>query len=196
MLAGNVVALLAPMIFIPILSFAFKSPRYDWISMQQIRKGDDSELAAAAHVDLELVPGESRQSDHEAREEAHKLQRAAKIARSLTVFLTLALLILWPMPMYGSGYIFSKKFFTGWIAVGILCLFVSAACVGVYPLWEGRKTSARTLKAIWLDVSGRGRGITHGRATVAETAEVERERDEKGRGEVTPPEKAVVESDV
>ena len=33
MLAGNVVSLLAPLIFIPILSLIFRSPKYDWRSM-------------------------------------------------------------------------------------------------------------------------------------------------------------------
>ena len=75
--------------------------------------------------------------------------------------------------MYGSGYIFSKKFFTGWVVVGILWLFCSSICVGIYPLWEGRKTCSRTIKAIFMDVTGRGRPITHGRATIAETADVE-----------------------
>lgn len=189
MLAGNVTALLAPVIFIPILSFVFKTPRYDWLSMQSIRRGNDSDLAAAAHVDLELVPGETTQSDHEMREEQHKLQRAAKIARTLTVILTLAFIILWPMPMFGSGYVFSKKFFTGWVVVGILWLFCSAVCVGLYPLWEGRKTSSRTIKAIFLDITGRGHPITHGRATLAETAEMEEKAEQKGS--VTPPEKAM-----
>lgn len=191
MLAGNVVSLLAPLIFIPILTFTLRSPKYDWLSMRAIRKGDDSDLAAAAHVDLELVPGESHHSDSDDAQEQAKLKRAAKIARSLTVFLTLALLILWPMPMYGSGYIFSKKFFTGWVAVGILWLFCSSACVGIYPLWEGRHTSARTVKAICKDLTGGGKPLTHGRATLAESVEVEEKLEKKKAGETTPPEKEV-----
>ncbi|KAK0335288.1 urea active transporter [Friedmanniomyces endolithicus] len=189
MLAGNVVALLAPCIFIPILSFApgLRKPKYDWLSMKLIRKGDDSDMAAAAHLDLELVPGQSTQSDHEEQMEQHQLQRAAKIARYMTLFLTLALLVLWPFPMYGSGYIFSKKFFTGWVSVGILWLFCSSLCVGVYPLWEGRHTSSRTIKAIFLDVTGRRKPVMHGRATIAETADVEDKNDEK-KGVDTPPE--------
>jgi urea-proton symporter len=39
--------------------------------------------------------------------------------------------------MYGTGYIFSKGFFTGWVAIGILWLFCSSFCVALYPLWEG-----------------------------------------------------------
>ncbi|KAF2450677.1 Na+/solute symporter [Karstenula rhodostoma CBS 690.94] len=157
MLAGNVVALLSPLIFVPVLTYAFGPQNYDWVSMKAIRKGDDHDLATAAHVDIEHVPGERRHSVVEEEEEQAKLLKASKIARWMTVFMTLAFLVLWPMPMYGSGYIFSKKFFTGWVVVGILWMFCSAFCVGLYPLWEGRKTSMHTLKAIFRDVTGKGR---------------------------------------
>lgn len=188
MLAGNVVSLLAPMVFIPILSFAWKSPQYDWMSMKLIRKADDKDLADAANVDIELVPGESADTTEQEAMEQQKLNRAAKIARTLTVVLTLCFLVLWPMPLYGTGYIFSKKFFTGWVAVGILWLFFSTFCVGIYPVWEGRHTSKRTIKAIFLDVTGK-KPVLHGRATMAETAEAEEKMKEKGLE--TPPEKAV-----
>lgn len=174
MLAGNVTSLLAPAVLIPILSLAFRSPKYDWVSMRELRKGDDSDLAAAAHVDLELVPGgQSGQSDHEEQQEQHMLLRASRIARTMTVLMTLALIILWPMPMYGTGYVFSKKFFTGWVVVAIMWLFFSAFCVVIYPVIEGRHTMKRTIAAVWKDITGRGGPPLHGRATVAETAEVE-----------------------
>ena len=113
MLAGNVVALLSPCLFIPILTFAFKPQKYDWVSMKAIRRGDDHDIAKSAHVDLENVPGERRASVADSAAEMSKLKKASRIARIMTVVLTLCLLVLWPMPMYGSGYIFSKGFFTG-----------------------------------------------------------------------------------
>ena len=157
--------------------------------MKLIRKADDHDLADAANVDLELIPGERRNSTNEEQIEQHKLQRAAKIARSLTVFLTLALIILWPMPMYGSGYVFSKGFFTGWVSIGILWLFCSATCVGLYPLWEGRHTSVRTVKSIFLDITGKRKPMTHGRAMATDSNGAEEEPYEKGTD--TPPEKRV-----
>lgn len=60
----------------------------------------------------------------------------------------LAFLVLWPMPMYGSGYIFSKPFFTGWVTVGIIWIFCSFICVGLYPIWESRATLTRVFKGI------------------------------------------------
>ncbi|KAE8451376.1 hypothetical protein EG329_004005 [Mollisiaceae sp. DMI_Dod_QoI] len=155
MLAGNVMALLSPLIFTPLFTLIFGVDHYDWVSMAAIRKGDDHDMAAEAHIDLELIPGEREESATEYEEEQKKLLRASKIAKSMTVILTLALLVLWPMPMYGTGYIFSKKFFTGWVVVGIMWLICSLLCVGVFPVFEGRKDLAFTIKSIYLDITGK-----------------------------------------
>ncbi|KAG7127048.1 urea active transporter 1 like protein [Verticillium longisporum] len=76
------------------------------------------------------------------------LRRAFKISVTATVIMTLAMLILWPMPMYGSGYIFSKPFFTGWVVVGIMWIFCSFCAVGLYPIFEGRATLIHTVKSM------------------------------------------------
>ncbi|EDU47488.1 Urea active transporter [Pyrenophora tritici-repentis] len=155
MLAGNVVALLSPLIFVPMLTYSFGPQNYDWVSMKAIRKGDDHDLALAANVDLERVPGEQRRAIDAEEEEQAKLLKASRIARWLTLFMAVSFLVLWPMPMYGSSYIFSKKFFTGWVVIGILWMFCSCFAVGLYPLWEGRKTSVRTFKSIYWDITGK-----------------------------------------
>ena len=150
--------------------------------MAAIRLGDDKDIAEAAHTDIELIPGANNLSAEDNAMEQKKLQRASLIAKSMTAFLTIALLILWPMPMYGSEYIFSKKvslpllpmlktihytkcyqFFTGWVTVGILWLFCSAFCVGLFPLWEGRHSMANTFKGIFRDLTGKGGHVTRGR---------------------------------
>ena len=120
MLAGNLVALLSPLIFIPLLTYVppFKPQHYDWESMAAIRKADDHDVAEDAHIDLEYVPGEERQPADKQSAERAKLDRSAMVARIMTVTLTLALLVLWPMPMYGTGYIFSKQ-----VSLHLLCTF-------------------------------------------------------------------------
>jgi hypothetical protein len=125
--------------------------------MKDIRLVDDSDVSAAAHMDLENVHG--RQIAISAEEEAieqTKLLRASKIAKYTTAAMTLILLVLWPMPLYGTGYIFSESFFAGWVIVGIIWLMCSAMAVGVYPLWEGRKSLARNFGGIWRDITGKG----------------------------------------
>ena len=86
--------------------------------MKNISRGDDSDIlrrtsVASGTVDPELVPGSQQRTQADEDSEVAHLNKVAKFARGLTVFMTVALLILWPLPMYGSAYIFSKKFFTG-----------------------------------------------------------------------------------
>ncbi|KAK0643412.1 urea active transporter [Cercophora newfieldiana] len=157
MLVGNVVSLLAPVVFVPLLTYLppFGRPqRYDWRSMRDIRRVVDDEVedVEGFRVGNGAVPG--------GVEEQEKLARAAKIARWLTLALTLALLVLWPMPMFGSGYVFSKKFFTGWVTVGVTWLFASSVMVIILPVWESRSTIARTTRMMCKDLAGLGRRET------------------------------------
>ncbi|EHK96192.1 putative urea active transporter 1 [Glarea lozoyensis 74030] len=169
MLAGNVMALLSPLIFTPIFTLIFGVDNYDWVSMAAIRKGDDHDLAAEAHIDLELIPGERLRTAEDDAAEQVKLLHASKVAKITTVVLTLALLILWPMPMYGTGYIFSEKFFAGWVVVGIIWIFGSLFAVGLFPVWEGRAGLAYTIKAIYLDITGKQKPGHHHASTATYT---------------------------
>ncbi|KAI1101274.1 Na+/solute symporter [Jackrogersella minutella] len=155
MLAGNVAALLSPLVFIPIFTLIFGMDNYDWKSMMDIRRGDDHELADTAGVDLEQTVGGHVETTNEFAEEQSKLTRASTISKWTTVGMTLAFLVLWPFPMYGSNYVFSKPFFTGWVTVGIIWIFCSLGAVGLFPVFEGRQTLARTCKAIVLDLTGK-----------------------------------------
>lgn len=70
--------------------------------------------------------------------------------------------------------------------VGILWLFCSTFAVGIFPLFQGRKTIAHTVKSIILDVMGKRHPAMHGQA-----AEVE----EETSGGATPEEKVVVKGE-
>ncbi|KAI3321582.1 Na+/solute symporter [Xylariaceae sp. AK1471] len=155
MLAGNVVALLSPVLLVPLFTLIFGLDRYDWKTMMQIRRGDDHDLADVAGVDLETTAGGHVETSDEFEDEQTKLLRASKISKWTTVGLTLAFLVLWPFPMYGSSYVFSKPFFTGWVTVGIIWIFGSLGAVGLFPIFEGRHTLKHTFKSIFLDLSGR-----------------------------------------
>ncbi|KAK9236130.1 Sodium:solute symporter family-domain-containing protein [Lipomyces kononenkoae] len=165
MLAGNVVALLSPFVFVPILTYLGGPQNYDWESMKTIAQVRDDDVPIPS-MDSAGGDEDSKDTGSDAlppvtaavTDSTATLDRASKIARGLTVFMTIALLVVWPMPMYGSGYIFSKKFFTGWVVVGIIWLLLSLIVVGLYPIWEGRFALAHTAKGVWYDISGqRGR---------------------------------------
>lgn len=94
--------------------------------------------------------------------------------------------------MYGSGYIFSKKFFTGWVVVGIIWIFCSLFGVGLFPIFEGRKTLVNTFKFIFLDITGKrhpGKNRIEPIEGEAEERNAETLSSEKSAGDVTPTEK-------
>ncbi|EFQ32905.1 sodium symporter family protein [Colletotrichum graminicola] len=155
MLAGNLTSLLSPLLFIPLLTFIppFKPQKYDWQSMLNIRQSDDRDFADGASMDIETAPTVQIQALGGPDEKA-KLDKAAKTARWLTVGVTLVLLILWPMPLYGSGYVFGKSFFTGWVVVGITWLFASMIMVVFLPIFESRSTIVRTSQMMLKDLFG------------------------------------------
>lgn len=86
--------------------------------------------------------------------EEKQLARGLKIAYFLCIFFAFAFLVVWPMPMYGSHYVFSRRFFTGWVVVLIIWIFISAFCVILYPLYEGRHGIYTTFRGIYWDCTG------------------------------------------
>lgn len=96
MLAGNVAALLSPVVFVPVLTLVFGKAKYDWKSMMAISRGDDHDVAGEAGVDLEEVPGGREESEREMEEEQKKLRRASKISKTMTAVLVSFILFQFP----------------------------------------------------------------------------------------------------
>ncbi|CAG8629731.1 8933_t:CDS:2, partial [Ambispora leptoticha] len=61
------------------------------------------------------------------------LKKASRFAIWSSVLLTVVLIIIWPIPMYLTSYVFSKPFFTFWIALSIIWAICSTFAVAVYP---------------------------------------------------------------
>lgn len=170
MLIGNVIALLSPFIFQIALTLIFKPQNFDWelLKTNIHRVSEDDELKEVFEdtnnddeKDLEPITTAAKevieQTKHKEEmleKESELLRVASKKAGFICLFLTLAFIILWPMPMYGTGYIFSKKFFTGWIVVGFIWIFFTGFVVCIYPLFEGRKEIGFTIKGMYWDVTG------------------------------------------
>lgn len=78
------------------------------------------------------------------------LHRAFKLACLSSFLLTFILDFLLPMPMFFSHYVFSKGFFTAWVVISFVWVFVSSAISCFLPIWETR--------AFWGGLWGRIRG--------------------------------------
>lgn len=203
MLIGNVVALLSPAIFIPLLTLIFKPQNFDWELLKNIKRVDETEEIMEATVPEGMLGDTERQQPNGSTEkldqsggvtansnnndsnnngcaemmpistyvtahlatkqkeealaaEQEHLRLASRKAGYICMGLTLAFLILWPMPMYGTSYVFSERFFTGWIVVGFIWIFFTGFVVCVYPVVEGRHGIWFSLKGIYWDLTGQG----------------------------------------
>ncbi|KAF8001483.1 hypothetical protein HF325_003984 [Metschnikowia pulcherrima] len=169
MLTGNVVALLSPLIIVPVLTLVFKPQKFDWNILKTISRVDEEEELLEAESSQSpdperLAPVKSqivtaaqeiamaKAEDLEA--ESARLNKAFKFALTICGGLAICLILLWPIPMYGSGYIFSKKFFTGWVTVLFIWSFITAYIVIIGPLWEGREGCYTTFRGIYWDLTG------------------------------------------
>ena len=157
MLVGNVTALLSPLVFIPVLTYTFGSQKYDWKPLLSAGMAADN-----ATPEKQSSPGSTEPVDPYTPEQRAKLEKSRKIARWCCVALALCFLILWPMPMFGSGYIFSKRFFTGWIVVGMIWIWITLYIVGIFPLVQSRGTLFTIAKAVLGGGVARKAQVFHG----------------------------------
>lgn len=194
MLAGNVVSLCSPAPIILICQLIWGNDQYDFENLRQLHSVRDIEEEMTP---FEMMPETEEELNYKYGHSTHKpvdphhhnltateqatLNKYSKIAKIISVFTLLIFIILWPMPMYGTGYIFSKKFFTGWVVVGIIWLFLSLTLVGLLPLWESRVGIFETARGMYWDATGRSHKV---RQWLAETEEREAENQESAGGEI------------
>lgn len=155
MLAGNVVALLSPVIFIAIFTLIFGKENFDFDELKRIKRVIDvQEKDDPENMEVVKAPEEEPLYEYQSPEEEAILAKYGKWGKIMCCFMALALLVLWPMPMYGSSYVFSKKFFTGWVVVGFIWIFFTGFIVTIVPLWDGRYQIFYTVRGIYWDCTG------------------------------------------
>jgi SSS family transporter len=146
MLVGNLVALLSPVILVPIFTLIKPDEAaYDFVSMRAIELVDDGP-ANTHHPTLE-----------ETESGISILTKNLKVARIIVVVLTLCFTVIWPWPMYGTSYVFSKPFFTAWVVFGIIWIIVAFCIVGLYPIIENHETIVSICKLMYADLKNRRR---------------------------------------
>jgi hypothetical protein len=172
MLGGNLVAFGTPIFLVPIFTYAFGVQDFDFETLRLIITRVDEleeiyeaegETPEAQDVEkLEPIKsvatiGQRLAEDTKERlyqEEQALLARHAKISYILCPLFFLIFIILVPMPLYGTGYIFSKGGFTAWVVIWMLWIFFTAFAVIIFPLIEGRSSVFTTLRGIYWDLTG------------------------------------------
>lgn len=113
LVAGNMMSLCGPLLLSPLITY-LKPANYDWELLKDIKSDREAlgDPVSAAPVIMGRAPGEQglSSSGPESATSVHddaldtKLRRARNKACLISVVLCLCFLILWPIPMYGTGY--------------------------------------------------------------------------------------------
>lgn len=158
MLAGNLASIIVPIPCLLILTW-IKPENFDWESTKHIEKiadNDNSVNDLSTTIEIEPKPAVTEPTQTP-EEELLGLEKASRFAKLSSLVLTLALIILWPLPMFGSQYVFSKEFFTGWVVVSCIWIFCSTIAVAIYPVFESRLSIAIVCRGIYDDITGKRR---------------------------------------
>ena len=63
-------------------------------------------------------------------------------------------IILVPFSLFGTGYLFSVRFFTGWVVVSFMWVWASFVICVILPLVESRREMLVVAKGVWRDLGG------------------------------------------
>ncbi|PTB46065.1 hypothetical protein M441DRAFT_126882 [Trichoderma asperellum CBS 433.97] len=149
-LYGTVASALSPLLYTVILSFIWPD-NYDWTRFREEKLLLDSDTQTEESDRKEHARQGSKggvlSSASEVVYDKTDL-RWKRYALFWSLFSFFGLWVLWPLPMYGAEYIFSKTFFRSWIVVSLIWLWTSLLILGLYPLWDGRKQILIVLKSL------------------------------------------------
>jgi len=119
---------------------------------QDIKVSETSLAEGGPHV------GEASGVTEDAELDPVALKKAFRFAAWSSVGLTLILLILIPLPLFGASTIYSVKSLGVWVIVGMIWTFGAAFTVVIYPLWESRREIMLVGKGIIKDIFHPGSG--------------------------------------
>jgi len=127
MLYGNVVAILSSGLICVVVSLA-QNKKYDWKLLNQEMRlvGEDMTEEVKAEI--------AKREQDEAT-----LKKAFQFSVKGGGILTLICVVLWPMPLYFSGYVFDLGFYSFWVSIAIVWVSVASFCIICIPIIEARQ---------------------------------------------------------
>jgi len=146
--AGNISALGIPVLLVPIITW-LKPDDFDFSLLKQIKQVDDTsydELHGAHPYQSSIQRKDALSSE---AVDNRQLLRARNIAGIVSLSFVLFYLVIFPLPLYGTNYVFSRRFFTGWIVVAFLWAWFASIVIICLPLYQGRKAMVLLLKHLY-----------------------------------------------
>lgn len=84
--------------------------------------------------------------------DSEAVRRGTIIAWTANVVFDLFAYILVPFTLFGTGYVFSRTFFTGWVVVSFIWVWVSMVICVIYPVVESRSALKELSSGVWGDI--------------------------------------------
>ena len=85
-------------------------------------------------------------------ESVKSLDKAFRFAAYFSTTLAVILLVLIPLPLFGTSHIFSVRDFTIWVVFGFIWVFYAIAAVVIYPVFESRKELGHLFSSMRADM--------------------------------------------
>ncbi|MGE5706174.1 MAG: sodium:solute symporter family transporter, partial [Nitrososphaerales archaeon] len=79
------------------------------------------------------------------------LKNTARFTYKYALFLTFVLVIVWPLPLYVSGYVFSLEYYVIWVYIAIIWATGSAITIILLPIIESRGGIVEVIRKITIN---------------------------------------------
>lgn len=137
---GTVASAFSPILY-SVLITLIRPQDYDWsdfkkekLSLEKL----ESDLTTVHHETRDSTAGSIEDAGvNSAAVKAQELKRWGRIAAFWAVATFLGHWVLWPLPMYGSHYVFGKGFYIAWVVVAIIWLWATTFVATLYPIFDG-----------------------------------------------------------
>jgi len=126
MLYGNVVAILSSGLICVVISLA-QNKKYDWAELNTHMKIVEADMTESVKAEIA-----------QAAQDEETLKKAYKFSLKGGGILTIICVVIWPLPLYFSGYVFDLGFYGFWVSIAIVWVSIAAFCIICIPIYEAR----------------------------------------------------------
>ncbi|KAL3473886.1 Sodium:solute symporter family-domain-containing protein [Aspergillus californicus] len=132
---GTVASCFSPIIYSVVITLV-RPQKYDWAEFKKEKLSLEKPApdSSASSSSNSIEDGGVRSTG---AQDTQDLKRWARIAAICSAATFLGHWVLWPLPMYGSQYVFDKKFYVAWVVVAIIWLWATTFVATLYPIFDG-----------------------------------------------------------
>ncbi|EAW08787.1 sodium:solute symporter family protein [Aspergillus clavatus NRRL 1] len=80
------------------------------------------------------------------------VRKAERLAQGANLVFILVAVVLVPFTLFGSSYVYSERFFTGWVVVSLVWIWASVIICVVWPVVESAGALGNISGGLWMDM--------------------------------------------